>query len=92
MTVDHEKEAILALLGALRADIERTRGIVFHRRQRLAPLGGSSFYRDRRVRESKTVCGAACTSHDRAHHDRSPFRDWTRDSDGQRFVACPDCG
>ena len=62
---------------------------IFHRRQRLRRRGGNQFYRDYSVRKTATVCGAPVTEFDCGWRDKA--EDWTRPSDGRRFVYCPEC-
>jgi len=37
---------------------------IYHVRKRLAPRGGSQFYRDRSERQTETMCGAPVTAYD----------------------------
>ena len=61
-----------------------------HIRQPLPPKGGNSFYRDTRVHESKTLCGAPVTDRDVDHRygGTKVFAKWVASSDGR---ACPKC-
>lgn len=61
--------------------------MVFHIRQRLSKLGGSQFYRDKRIRPTSTFCGAPCTEFDAGWADRKRVNDWTSERAGLMTVC-----
>lgn len=65
-----------------------TRDMRQHRRAPLPRAGGNQWYRNKSIRESRTLCGAPCGYYD------IPYRGiavaWTRD-DGARIEPCADC-
>ena len=64
------------------ARVARRAATVPHIRQRLRPLGGNQFYRDRSERTASTMCGAEVTDVDWAF---SPTRkSWPAE-------VCPEC-
>jgi hypothetical protein len=62
---------------------------IFHVRTKLARRGGNSFYRDRSVRESTTLCGAPCTLYDAKFDRKDKVRTWT--DNVETFLPCAAC-
>lgn len=44
--------------------------MIFHIRQKLASRNGNQFYRDKSLRNTETLCGAACTWDDLAFSNK----------------------
>lgn len=65
---------------------------VFHIRQQPPRKGGNQWYRDKRVFESTTLCGAECGLYDQlASHVRSKvFQRWLTTSECH-IALCPEC-
>ena len=64
--------------------------MIFHIRQRLAPKGGNSFYKDRSIRPTSTFCGAPVTEWDASWAERKRVKDWQSERGGAMTV-CPAC-
>jgi hypothetical protein len=60
----------------------------FHIRRKLAPRGGSQFYRDKSVRLPTTLCGASITGYDVRFND--PAKGW-HNGRGDYFMPCRAC-
>ena len=67
--------------------------IIYHIRHRLTPRGGNQFYRDKRVREVATLCGAEPTEYDAGWREKA--EEWTgcqnNANPGATFVPCEEC-